>query len=869
MFHLTIANANFFLGRDGLHRLIAAFTALHQYLIEKELHKLTDGTLKFEVNLLIRQNNQPIFGYINDCKEASYKADSATKKLPLSILNAMIDLILKIEDNLGEEEEWVGYGEMFEKFLKFFGSHEYIQLLMNIFTQEDDLKVEFHERASAAAAASTNQQTFNLNAELHCDLTLDPDQFKDFFRRVLSGAQMHPALIDNMEHHFAWKRKQLGEGQEIPPTKITAFELTDALHQLWTYHLIATLHQQLSSLNASAIMLLGLPLNEQACFDMSEETFFRLFATVPNPAKLTTLPGLSGSRTTQNQWQSEILAHLNRSLGGEGYRQGDGDNLGLSSKALNAITLCLANFLDKEVSKSLQLFLSTTASCQDEAMHTLQCIYAFFGTYLIQFELVFDTRKLTSKDDRVKWASGDVISTAFAVKLLDAALKHVTDDGFVSQNDSVESRFVPDPHINLHIHVNLSFGTTSRTFQVNGRGSGCFVATCLNLKAALSRVFQPVQHSSFREQARGLWLERWGFDFSEPQLLGGMVMNYASQEGISTNLNIGLGFIARGFVNIGFAHLDLSELGVGVDGLALNHATEEDDDEGRSAPGDGDDSVSDQGQEGNSAEESSSPSRGKSIDLLRSRKRPPNDSNAASDAAGKRKRSGEETAAPHQQEERKKSGRKSSSGKGDKKNKTTDFLLNQLGYMHEKGLLDSVVLESAVRKCGSDPENYESQEHSQKFENWMWSNVEHLLDCGNGNGNGNGNGDGEVLGADLFFNKPLRGLNIEAAAKGKGKAQRQGADDDTSSSSSSMNDPYVAAAKGKGKAQSQTGADDDMSMSSSTLQNIMGMDGEISVSDYDCLLNNHELNNLDFNAWSNEDLGYANTEDANTEDSSV
>lgn len=863
MFHLTIANANFFLGRDGLHRLIAAFSALHQYLIEKELHKLTDGTLQFEVNLLIRQNNQPIFGYINDCKEASYNADSVTKKLPLSILNAMIDLILKIEDNLGEE--WVGYGEMFEKFLKFFGSHEYIQLLMNIFTEDDYLKVEFDKRSDAAAAASTNQETFNLNAELHCDLTLDPDQFEDFFRDVLLRAQMHPALIDNMKHHFAWKRKQLGEGQEIPPTKITAFELTDALHQLWTYHLIATLHQQLSSLNVTAIMLLGLPLNEEAaCFDMSQETFFRLFATVPNPAKLTTLPGLSGSRANQNQWQSEILAHLNRSLGGEGHRQGDGDNLGLSSKALNAITLCLANFLDKEVSKSLQLFLSTTASSQDEAMHTLQCLYAFFGTYLIQFELVFDTRKLTSKKNCVKWASGDVISTAFAVKLLDAALKHVTDDGFVSQNDSVESRFVPDPHINLHIRVNLSFGTTNRTFQVNGRGSGCFVATCLNLKAALSRVFQPVQRSSLREQARGLWRERWGFDFSQPQLLGGMVMNYASQEGISTNLNIGLGFIARGFVDIRFAHLELSELGAGVDGLALNHATEEDDDEGRSAPGDGDDSVSDQGQEGNSAEESSSPSRGKSIDLLRSRaasssrKRPPNDSNAASDAAGKRKRSGEETVVPHQQEERKKSGRKSISGKGDKKNKKTDFLLNQLGYMHEKGLFGSGVLESAVRKCGSDPENYDSHEHSQKFENWMWSNVAHLFDCGNGNGNGDG--DGEVLGADVFFNtvesqpEPLRGLNIEAAAKGKGKAQRQtGADDDTSSSSSSMDDPYVAAAKGKGKAQRQTGADDDMS----NYQNFMWMDdGELSKL----------LDNLDYDAspdaWSEEGLGYANTEDS-------
>ena len=144
-------------------------------------------------------------------------------------------------------------------------------------------------------------------------------------------------------------------------------------------------------------------------------------------------------------------------------------------------------------------------------MHTLQCIYAFFGTYLIQFELVFDTRKLTSKEDCVKWTSGDVISTAFAVKLLDAALKHVTDDGFVSQNDSVESRFVPYPDINLHIRVNLCFGTTNRTFKVNGRGSGCFVATCLNLKAALSRVFQPVQRSSLREQARDLWRERWGF----------------------------------------------------------------------------------------------------------------------------------------------------------------------------------------------------------------------------------------------------------------------------------------------------------------------------------------------------------------------
>jgi len=821
VFHLIIARANFFLGRDGLHRLLAAFNLLHKYLKEKGyLLKLADRALQFEVRLLLQQQDETIYDYFEKCKEASYKADSLTKKLPLSILNAMFDLIVKIEDNLGDT--WLGYVNLFEKLTTFLGSRKYNQLL-DEYAQRAS-RTEEEKAALTTFKSELDRQvsdgSFSLYAELHYDVSLVQSEFEVFFRALLEQATMPRTLIENLQRHFDWKRKRMqlqqGQGEDLPPTKITAFELTDALHQLWTYHLLVTLYQQLSKLNVTAIVLLGLPFNEEEVrFGLTQEEFLCLFTTV-NSGKLTTLPGLSGSRP-QNKWQSETLAHLDRSLGGKGHSRrregGDELDLSLSSKALNAITLCLASFLNNEVSKRFKLFLSTTASCQDEAMQTLQCMYAYFGTYLIQFELVSGARDAHHRSVAlIKWASRDVISMAFAVKLLDAALKHVTVDEFVSQNESVENRFKnePDPHFS----VNLCFGTAKRTFQVKGRGSGCFVATCLNLKAALSLVFQTSRrNASCKELAQELWGSDWRFDFSQQPV--GTIMKFdAVQPGVSTNLNVGLGFSGLGG-GIGFAHLSLSSdalvlselVGVNVDGQSLNNATEEDDDEEGRASGDDNESVPVQREERNSLEEeSTSPPQGKSLDLLKttSTKRPQNHSNAASDAAGKRKRSGKELA-PLQQEDkkstkrksRKKSGTKSTSGRGHSID--TGFVLNLLGYLYGRKELGDEELEDAVRKCGFDPANYNPAEHYQRYQAWMWSNLKHLglprsdtasdiFDRGNRNGNGNvRQQEGrEKLNARAFFGtapaaQPVgagKGVdweqeqNTEPAAKGKEKAQR-------------------------------------------------------------------------------------------------
>lgn len=816
---IIIARANFFLGRDGLHRLLAAFNLLHKYLKEKGyLLKLADRALQFEVKLLLQQQDETIYGYFEKCKEASYKADSLTKKLPLSILNAMFDLIVKIEDNLGDT--WLGYVDLLEKFVTFLGSRQYNQLL-DEYAQRASCTEE--EKAALTTFKSeldgkVSDGSFSLYAELHHDVSLGQSEFEEFFQTLLVQASMPRTLIENLQRHFDWKRMQLQQGEDLPPTKITAFELTDALHQLWTYHLLVTLYQQLSNLNVTAIILLGLPFNEEEFrFGLTQEEFLCLFTTV-NSGKLTTLPGLSGSRS-QNKWQSETLAHLDRSLGGKGHsrRREDELDLSLSSKALNAITLCLASFLNNEVSKRFKLFLSTTASCQDEAMQTLQCMYAYFGTYLIQFELVSGARDAHYRSVAlIKWASRDVISMAFAVNIFDAALEHVTVPEFVSQNESVENRFKneSDPHFS----VNLCFGTVKRIFQAKGPGSACFVATCHNLKAALSLVFQTTRrNASCKELAQELWGDVWGFDFSQQPV--GTIMTYdAIEPGVSTDLNVGLGFSGLGG-GIGFAHLSLSAdalvlselVGVNVDGQSLNNATEEDDDEEGRASGDDNESVPVQREERNSLEEeSTSPPQGKSLDLSQ------NHSNAASDAAGKRKRSGKELALLQQEDKkstesggsgrksRKKSGTKSTSGRGHSKN-DTGFLLNLLGYMYVQKELGDKALEDAVRKCGSDPANYDPAEHYQRHQAWMWSNLKHLdlglprsdtasdiFDRGNRNGNGNvcQQEGREELNARAFFGtaaaaaaQPVAALavkcgaweqeqNTEPAAKGKEKAQR-------------------------------------------------------------------------------------------------
>ena len=794
----------FCFGRDGLHRLLASFNLLHEYLKETDRF----NPVQFQVKLLLRDREEDIFNYINRCKDQSYKADSFNKKLPLSIYNAMIDLIVKVEKNL--RDDWLGFNELVKNLLAFYGSQEYIKLVMDSqripqawkISNSNILTSELDKRPQAPQVTN-----FDLSLELNCELRLAQVDFEAFFKDLLSHklAAMPSALIKNVQAHFEWKKQQEGD---IPPTttNITAAELINALHQLWAYQLLVTLHQELRSLNVAAIMLLGLPLNEdKASFGLEANDFLDLFVTVNNRANLTTLPGLSASRDAQNKFHSEILAHIDRSLGGKAYckRNGNGtSSLCLSSKALNAITLCLASLHNIEVSKSLKRFLSKTL-CQDEALQTLQCIYAFFGTFLIQFELVCDTRRLLpQKHDSVEWVPNGVIATAFVPALLSACLKHFTDKNFFSQNESVEKRY--ERHIDPRFSVDFCFGPVKRTFEVTGRGSGCFIASCLYLREASSRVFQTGPGSSSnRKQAQELWIERWNIDIAQAVTMG-TIMKYDAQDGISTDLNDSLGFTWYRGDCIGFAHLSAdAELdGVHVVDahddadahLNLNDATEENREranrDSQLGSDNGDVDVSaldlDQGQESNSLEDPSSPSQGKTMESLRLA------------ASRKRLLSPQHQHQEENENERKQSGRKSrkksrkkSSGRGGRND--TGNLLNQVGFMYEMGLLNRNQLDVAVSKCGTDPANYDFVEHSQTYSDWMWSNLKDLgLSKSNRNGNGNvllrGNGDQQSLSGTAFFSSTNKQSQSQleddeeeaalqrvppAAAKGKGKAQRQ------------------------------------------------------------------------------------------------